>query len=178
MVSNLDDLKIWAEALGTGTLISEALHQEQLKFHPIALAGVPDFYAAMDPGYGLALERYNTYDPLIGHSGHTNAYNAQMYSLQSQGTIVITLTNTDTVSGDGPLFFATVAKIAIPGTFPNVATSSDELPEIDREQDRLAPAPQAQGYPDQEQAGRQIAETGEDQQGQEPATRNLQHPLP
>ena len=43
-----------------------------------------------------------------------------MYYQPSTGSVLITLANTDTVAGYGPLFFATVAQSAIPGSFPGV----------------------------------------------------------
>jgi hypothetical protein len=44
MVSNLEDLKVWAEALGTGSLISESMQRERLRFHAMSMpgAGPPD----------------------------------------------------------------------------------------------------------------------------------------
>jgi hypothetical protein len=43
-----------------------------------------------------------------------------MYYQPSTGSILITLANTDTVAGYGPLYFATIAQAAIPGSFPGV----------------------------------------------------------
>lgn len=122
MISNLPDLKVWAEALGTGQLITPELQEQRMQFQTITLDGVPPFYAAMDPGYGLALERYQLEpNEFIGHSGKTSNFNTQMYYQPSTGSVLITLTNTDTVLGYGPLFFATVAQAAIPGSFPGVS---------------------------------------------------------
>ena len=75
----------------------------------------------MDPGYGLALERYELPpNEFIGHSGKTSNFNTQMYYQPSTGSVQITLANTDTVAGYGPLFFATVATAAFPGSFTGV----------------------------------------------------------
>jgi D-alanyl-D-alanine carboxypeptidase len=121
MISNLRDLKVWAAALGTGQMISPDLQAQRTQFQTITLDGVPPFYAAMDPGYGLALERYALPpNEFIGHSGKTSNFNTQMYYQPSTGSIQITLANTDTVAGYGPLFFATVAQAAFPGSFPGV----------------------------------------------------------
>lgn len=121
MISNLPDLKIWAEALGTGKMITPELQAQRTQFQTITLDGVPPFYAAMDPGYGLAMERYQLPpNEFIGHSGKTSNFNTQMYYQPSTGSVLITLANTDTVAGYGPLFFATVAQSAIPGSFPGV----------------------------------------------------------
>lgn len=121
MISNLADLKVWAEALGTGKMITPELQQQRTQFQTITLDGVPPFYAAMDPGYGLALERYELPpNEFIGHSGKTSNFNTQMYYQPSTGSVQITLANTDTVAGFGPLFFATVAQSAFPGSFAGV----------------------------------------------------------
>lgn len=121
MISNLEDLKIWAEALGTGTMITPDLQAQRTQFQTITLDGVPPFYADMDPGYGLAMERYQLPpNEFIGHSGKTSNFNAQMYYQPLTGSVQITLANTDTVAGYGPLYFATVATAAFPGSFPGV----------------------------------------------------------
>lgn len=126
MISNLADLKVWAEALGTGKMISPELQAQRTQFQTITLEGVPPFYAAMDPGYGLAMERYQLPpNEFIGHSGKTSNFNTQMYYQPSTGSIIITLANTDTVAGYGPLFFATVASDAIPGSFPGVLEQAE-----------------------------------------------------
>ncbi len=122
MISNLQDLKVWAQALGTGTMITPELQTQRTQFQTITLEGVPPFYAAMDPGYGLAMERYALPpNEFIGHSGKTSNFNTQMYYQPSTGSVQITLANTDTVAGYGPLFFATVAQSAFPGSFPGVS---------------------------------------------------------
>ena len=118
MVSTLEDLKIWVEALATGKLISASMQKERLVFMDIFIPGTPDFYNKMDPKYGLAIEQYD--DSFVGHSGKTLGFNAQMYYLPSENAILITLLNTGTTTGDGPLFFATVSKIIFPGSFPKL----------------------------------------------------------
>ena len=115
MVSNLEDLRIWAEALATGKLISASMQKERLVFIDMFIPGVPDFYNKMDPKYGLAMEQYD--NSFVGHSGKTLGFNAQMYYLPSESAILITLLNTGTTTGDGPLFFATLSKIIFPGSF-------------------------------------------------------------
>ncbi len=64
MVSNLEDLRVWAEALGRGTLISEAMQRERLLFHD-ATAGDLPYLQTMVPGYGMALEKYD--EPRLLH---------------------------------------------------------------------------------------------------------------
>lgn len=57
LVSNLSDLKVWAEALASGRLLSRRLHEEQIK--PVLSGG-------KGAGYGLGVV---IYDGWIGHSG-------------------------------------------------------------------------------------------------------------
>ena len=117
MVSNTEDLKVWAEALGKGSLISDAMQQERLLFHEVISDDLP-YFKTMDPGYGMALEKYDDPDCFIGHSGKTFSHNTQMYYLPSKEAVLITLTNTPTIPGDGPEFFATFAKAVLPDAFP------------------------------------------------------------
>lgn len=146
MISNLQDLKVWAEALGTGKMITPELQEQRTQFQTITLDGVPPFYAAMDPGYGLALERYALEpDEFIGHSGKTSNFNTQMYYQPSSGSVQITLTNTDTVAGFGPLFFATVAQSAFPGSFAGVTDPQAEA--------AASGSPDASGSPEASASG-------------------------
>jgi hypothetical protein len=78
----------------------------------------------MNPGYGMAIEKYDDASQFIGHSGRSNAYNTQMYYVPEEKAFLITLVNTDTALGGGPLFFATIAKIIFPGSFPQVSAGT------------------------------------------------------
>lgn len=95
-------------------------YAERLKFHDMKIPGAPAFFSDMDPGYGLAMEKYDDTFNFIGHSGRTQAYNAQMYYIPSQKAVLITLVNTESTIGDGPLFFETVSKIIFPDSFPRI----------------------------------------------------------
>ncbi len=123
MVSNFRDLKVWSEALGTGQLISRAMQKERERFNDMVPPGLPEPANGMDPGYGLAMVRYDNTDSFIGITGRTNAYDTQVFYLPSEKAILITFANTNTADGDGPLFFATVSKIIFPDSFPKVSGS-------------------------------------------------------
>ena len=114
MVSDFQDLKVWAKALGTGQLISKAMQKERERFIDMVPPGMPEPANGMDPGYGLAMVKYDNTNNFIGITGRTNAYDAQVFYLPS---------NTNTADGDGPLFFATIFKIIFPGSFPKVVSS-------------------------------------------------------
>jgi D-alanyl-D-alanine carboxypeptidase len=120
MVSDLQDLKVWAEALGTGKLISKAMQKEREHFNDMVPPGMPESADGMDPGYGLAMVKYDNTNNFIGITGRTNACDTQVFYLPSEKAILITFANTNTASGDGPLFFATISKIIFPGSFPKV----------------------------------------------------------
>jgi len=94
------------------------MQKERLVFIDMFIPGTPDFYNKMDSKYGLAMEQYD--NSFVGHSGKTLGFNTQMYYLPSENAILITLLNTGTTTGDGPLFFATLSKIIIPGSFPKL----------------------------------------------------------
>jgi D-alanyl-D-alanine carboxypeptidase len=123
MVSDLKDLKVWAEALGTGKLISKAMQKERERFNDMVPPGLPEPAVGMDAGYGLAMVKYDNTDPFIGITGRTNAYDTQVFYLPSQEAVLITFSNTNTADGDGPLFFATISKIIFPDSFPKVRGS-------------------------------------------------------
>jgi D-alanyl-D-alanine carboxypeptidase len=123
MVSDLQDLRVWAEALGTGKLISKAMQKERERFNDMVPPGMPEPADGMDPGYGLAMMKYDDTNYFIGITGRTNAYDTQVFYLPSEKATLITFANTHTADGDGPLFFATVSKIVFPGSFPKLNVS-------------------------------------------------------
>ncbi len=128
MVSNLQDLRVWAEALGTGKLISKAMQKEREQFVdmvPPMPSGMPEPANGMDPGYGLAMVKYDNSSKWIGITGRTSAYDTQAFFRPSDKAVIITFTNTRTADGDGPLFFATISKTIFPDSFPNVNTDQE-----------------------------------------------------
>ena len=123
MISNVPDLEVWAQALGSGRLISKAMQEERTQFVdqvPPLPSGIPETADGMDPGYGLAIVKYDNTDNFIGITGRTTSWDNQTFYLPSENAVLVVFTNTRTTTGDGPLFFATVAKIIFPGSFPQV----------------------------------------------------------
>jgi D-alanyl-D-alanine carboxypeptidase len=85
MISTLDDLRVWARAVVSGTLLSPALQQQRL---PTA----DQTSAPMQFGYGLGLLNIAGW---IGHNGTVPGYQTiAVYLPEKQLTLVI-LTNTD-----------------------------------------------------------------------------------
>jgi D-alanyl-D-alanine carboxypeptidase len=79
MISTLDDLKTWAEALSTGKLLSKAMHEEQVKF------ATPNTET-----YGLGIMHGGE---ALGHSGEVPGYNSSMYYLPNKKGTSIVLIN-------------------------------------------------------------------------------------
>ncbi len=90
--STLRDLKIWAKALATGTLLSPATQRERLTWTPMTSA--PNA-----PKYGLGIVDFNGF---IGHNGGLQGFQSFMGYQPETGTTVIVLTNIPTAP-DGTL---------------------------------------------------------------------------
>ncbi len=89
MISTLDDMLVWAEALLGGSLLSPAMHEEQFTFVP----------TESDPsrGYGLGVGDGNG---MVGHNGNYNGlYTAALFRIE--GHDVVILSNGQAVGG-GP----------------------------------------------------------------------------
>lgn len=80
VVSNLEDLKIWAKALATGSLLTPALQKERLSWLPINESS----------SYGLGIANFTG---LLGHNGSTPGYTSFVAYQPVTKTTVITLTN-------------------------------------------------------------------------------------
>lgn len=90
--STLRDLKIWAKALTTGTMLSPATQRERLTWIPMTSA--PNA-----PKYGLGIVDF---DGFIGHNGGLQGFQSFMGYQPETGTTVIVLTNIPTAP-DGTL---------------------------------------------------------------------------
>jgi D-alanyl-D-alanine carboxypeptidase len=129
MISHLEDLKIWAKALGEGTLLSAEMQRERLTWAPF---GPPTFR------YGLGIGYYNGW---IGHTGSLPGYNTGVYYLPAKKAVLVIQTNTDTpriiTPGNPPVqeepvngVFREIAKIVTPNNVPDGNDfTDDELPD-------------------------------------------------
>jgi D-alanyl-D-alanine carboxypeptidase len=100
MISNLDDLQVWAEALATGQLISKKMHEESMNW-----VEMPDF-----PGvtyYGLGITDIAGF---VGHSGLDPGYNSAMYYLPDQDATIIVIFNYCGFTDMADLVFTRIAK--------------------------------------------------------------------
>jgi D-alanyl-D-alanine carboxypeptidase len=89
MISTLDDLRIWAPALATGTLLQPETQTQRLE--TIRVPGFPD-----DVGAGLGILNNSGW---IGHGGSISGYQTQLLYLPEQKITLAILTNTDFASG-------------------------------------------------------------------------------
>jgi D-alanyl-D-alanine carboxypeptidase len=85
MISTLDDMRIWAPSVATGTLLSAPTQAERLKFLPAPSEGTGALY-------GLGLENQNGW---IGHNGNLPGYQSYVYYLPPEDTTLIMLVNTN-----------------------------------------------------------------------------------
>ncbi|HSP51700.1 MAG TPA: serine hydrolase domain-containing protein [Cryobacterium sp.] len=120
-VSNLEDLKIWAQALAAGTLLAEESTDAQ--WAPVLpLAGAPSWRQ-----HGLGAERFG---PLIGQSGEIPGFISAAMADPASGLTVVVAFNNST-SGRG--FAEAVARrlAAVAGAAPAAATGEVPAPRLD-----------------------------------------------
>jgi D-alanyl-D-alanine carboxypeptidase len=93
-VSTLHDLKIWAKALATGRLLSEATQKERLTWVNVGT------WLGKPFGYGLGVMDFGGF---LGHSGVTFGFTSWMgYQLQTGATIIVLTNLYLTTSRTGP----------------------------------------------------------------------------
>jgi D-alanyl-D-alanine carboxypeptidase len=88
MQSTLRDLRKWATALATGTLLSPGLQAQRLQTMPIPNPGSP-----VDVSYGLGIFKL---DNLLGHNGAGVGYSTAMFYLPSKRATIVVWGNNST----------------------------------------------------------------------------------
>lgn len=110
MISTLGDLKIWAKALATGTLLTPATHARQLKTG--VLANTPKLRL----GYGLGITDINGF---LGHDGAIAGYGTAMFYLPSRRATIVLIGNNNDLGNPTPLAPAlAIAAYLFPKQFP------------------------------------------------------------
>jgi D-alanyl-D-alanine carboxypeptidase len=110
MISTLGDLKIWAKALATGTLLSPATQALRLRARVVAQS--PKITAR----YGMGITNVNGF---IGHDGAILGYGSVVFYLPSRdATIVVLGNNNDLVSTIPALIGLGIGAYLFPGQFP------------------------------------------------------------
>ena len=111
LVSTVDDLARWDQAVWSGKLLKPASWQKA--FTPATLTGgAPTTY-----GYGWMLEKLQG-EPTIGHGGRINGYGAYAFHVPSQNVYVAVLTNADSGVVQPEVVANKVAAIAIGKPLP------------------------------------------------------------
>jgi D-alanyl-D-alanine carboxypeptidase len=111
MISTLGDLKVWAKALATGSLLKPATHTLQLKTR--ALVKTPKVTIS----YGMGITDING---LIGHDGAILGYGSAMFYLPSRRATIVVLGNNNDLGQPKPVTIAVaIAAYLFPRQFPN-----------------------------------------------------------
>lgn len=111
IVSALDDLKIWAEALATGELLEEATREEQLQW--VEMVGAEG--AGVGYEYGLGILKLGSF---VGHNGEFSGFQASMFYLPSQQATIVVLFNCNANQTGSQDLFTRIAAILFPGEVP------------------------------------------------------------
>lgn len=112
IVSTLGDLRVYARAVGDGSLIGRAAQRERLQPNPASVAAGREYDFAIGRDHGW-----------ITHSGEVPGYNTQFGYLPKRKATVVVLTNTDMENpGDGaapaPTLLSALAKAVAPHNVP------------------------------------------------------------
>ena len=107
MISTLDDLKIWVDALVSGSLLSPEMQAERLQIETW-------FAEPLNLGYGLGLMEIGG---LLGHNGGILGYSSWMLQDPETGTTIIMVDNIGTTEGDkaSGIIFGKIADVLFPG---------------------------------------------------------------
>jgi D-alanyl-D-alanine carboxypeptidase len=103
MISDLHDLRIWAKAVATGTLLKPAIQRQRERFLPI-----PGLRPAR---YGLGLFDV---DGWIGHDGEVPGYESLTVYLPSQEATMVILANADVEPSIGVRLGRAVTRVVTP----------------------------------------------------------------
>ena len=106
MISDLSDLKLWAHGMGEGTLISQEMQNERLKWSPYSQSGLFK--------YGLGIFYIGDF---LGHDGGCIGFNTALFYLpKKKATFVILLNQSNDYTGANSIFAGLADKV-FPGIF-------------------------------------------------------------
>jgi D-alanyl-D-alanine carboxypeptidase len=111
MISTLGDLRIWAKALATGTLLRPST--QALRLHTVLLSSG----GGIQVRYGLGIGDLNGF---LGHNGAIIGYGSDMFYLPSRNATIIVLGNLNTGNSTATDdIFAGLAFYLFPTQFPD-----------------------------------------------------------
>jgi len=111
IVSTLDNLKVWAEALATGELLEEATHEEQLQW--VEMLGTEG--AGIGYEYGLGILKLGDF---VGHNGEFSGFQASMFYLPSRQAAIVVIFNCNANQTGTQDLFTRIAAILFPDEVP------------------------------------------------------------
>lgn len=106
MVSDLDDLRRWAEALANGGFISEESERERMNFVSSDKPNVQ---------YGLGIMKWGEF---LGHEGNAFGFSTAVFYIPSKKTTIVVLLNESDVDYTATHAFVNFAKVLFPGETP------------------------------------------------------------
>jgi D-alanyl-D-alanine carboxypeptidase len=111
MASDLDDMRVYAEALATGELLTPAMQKERLTWEDTgATIGYLRAY------YGMGITRLGNF---LGHYGDSRGYSSASYYLPDKNaTFFACITKFPNDKGSADLVLQDVAKVLYPEEFP------------------------------------------------------------
>jgi D-alanyl-D-alanine carboxypeptidase len=110
MISTLGDLKVWAKALATGSLLTRATHAKQLVTRVLSRS------PKVTVSYGMGITEVNG---LLGHDGAIFGYGSAMFYLPSHHATIVLLGNNNDLGQPKPLITAlAIAAYLFPAQFP------------------------------------------------------------
>jgi D-alanyl-D-alanine carboxypeptidase len=110
IISTLGDLKIWAKALATGTLLSPPTQAQRLQTILLAPGKIPLYY-------GLGILNINGF---LGHNGAIAGYGSAMFYLPSAHATFVVEGNNNNLSSTVPTeIFVALADYLFPNQFPD-----------------------------------------------------------
>jgi D-alanyl-D-alanine carboxypeptidase len=92
MISDVSDLKVWAEAVCTGKLLRPDTHRARLRTHH--LSGEPDFV-----GYGEGITKVGEF---CGHDGRQPGFVSEMWYLPERDAIIVVNVNREDQYSSAP----------------------------------------------------------------------------
>lgn len=111
IISTLGDLKVWAKALATGSLLTQADHNLQLE--SLIIGQTPKITVR----YGYGITDINGF---LGHDGAIVGYGSAMFYLPSQQATIVLIGNNNDNNAPAPLaIFAAIAAYLFPDQFPH-----------------------------------------------------------
>lgn len=93
MISTLEDLRVWSQALATGALLPPEMQRERLRVSPLELGKEQPF------GYGLGIMEWQGW---LGHAGAIFGYSTWMlHHPEKDATVIVMMNRGETESGFG-----------------------------------------------------------------------------